>query len=108
MASFILGLNVRLENDAGEAVVAVGGTEDEIGEGGLREDEENRVGSCDKSDDPSTWTLDRLRSYVAFVKVKCQPQLTENANLILKQYYRLQRGSDHRNAARTTVKYFFL
>ncbi|KAI9322043.1 MCM2/3/5 family-domain-containing protein [Zopfochytrium polystomum] len=58
----------------------------------------------DIPDESSMWSLDKLRSYVSFVKARCHPKLTEPANMILKRYYQVQRASDVRNAARTTVR----
>ncbi|KAJ3091918.1 hypothetical protein HK102_012590 [Quaeritorhiza haematococci] len=49
------------------------------------------------------WPMDRLQAYIAHVKATCQPQLSEGANEVLKRYYQVQRASDVRNAARTTV-----
>ncbi|KAJ1563658.1 DNA helicase mcm9, partial [Cladochytrium tenue] len=50
----------------------------------------------------TVWSLDKLRSYVSFVKAHCIPRMTENASTIIQKYYQLQRMSDGRNVARTT------
>ncbi|KAJ3332367.1 DNA helicase mcm9 [Blyttiomyces sp. JEL0837] len=58
----------------------------------------------DKRDSDMSWNLEKMQAYVAYVKANFDPDLTENANLILKRYYQLQRASDLRNAARTTIR----
>ncbi|KAI8842641.1 MCM2/3/5 family-domain-containing protein [Chytriomyces cf. hyalinus JEL632] len=50
------------------------------------------------------WDADKLQAYLTFVKSRFNPVLTEPANEILKRYYQIQRGSDLRNAARTTIR----
>ncbi|KAJ3206112.1 hypothetical protein HDU82_004712 [Entophlyctis luteolus] len=50
------------------------------------------------------WNADTLQAYLMYIKSHFQPFLTEPANEILKRYYQIQRGSDLRNAARTTIR----
>lgn len=50
------------------------------------------------------WTNEKLRSYITFCKNEKNPQLTDDASLILKSYYQSQRQSDLRNAGRTTIR----
>ncbi|XP_063901514.1 DNA helicase MCM9-like [Zophobas morio] len=49
------------------------------------------------------WSLEKLKSYISFVK-KLEPQMTAECEKVLKKYYQLQRQSDLRNAARTTLR----
>ncbi|XP_054832390.1 DNA helicase MCM9 isoform X1 [Eublepharis macularius] len=49
------------------------------------------------------WTMERMKTYFRLIK-NLQPVLTEKSNLILVRYYQMQRQSDCRNAARTTVR----
>ncbi len=41
--------------------------------------------------------------YINYVK-STEPSLTKDANRVIQAYYTFQRGSDERNAARTTVR----
>ena len=49
------------------------------------------------------WSLERMQAYVALVKTLV-PGMTDGAGRVLQAYYRAQRGADHRNAARTTMR----
>ena len=51
-----------------------------------------------------TWDVDRLRRYVMFVRDTVQPRMTEAPRLLLLRYYQVQRQTDGRSAARTTVR----
>lgn len=60
--------------------------------------------SVSKSGDELLWSIPKLQAYICFVKDKYQPQLGDSAMLILQRYYQLQRASDARSAARTTIR----
>lgn len=49
------------------------------------------------------WDFEQLQLYLNFVR-SLEPQLTDEANQVIIRYYQLQRKSDERNAARTTVR----
>ncbi|CAB3360901.1 Hypothetical predicted protein [Cloeon dipterum] len=49
------------------------------------------------------WSMERMRCYFCIIKT-LNPKLTKNANQILSRYYQAQRRTDHRSAARTTVR----
>ncbi|XP_060609231.2 DNA helicase MCM9 [Anolis sagrei] len=49
------------------------------------------------------WTMEKMKTYFCLIK-SLQPVLTEESNLILVRYYQMQRQSDCRNAARTTIR----
>lgn len=50
------------------------------------------------------WGLEKLQKYVAFVKDAYQPKWTPDAMAVLERYYQMQRSSDHRSVALTTVR----
>lgn len=47
--------------------------------------------------------MEKMKAYFCAIK-RLQPQVSEEANRILSQYYQLQRQSDSRSAARTTIR----
>jgi DNA helicase MCM9 len=49
------------------------------------------------------WAFEKFQDYVAYVKCQFKPVMTPEANQVLTRYYQIQRASDMRNAARTTV-----
>eukprot|EP00842_Homolaphlyctis_polyrhiza_P004468 jgi/Hompol1/5021/HPOL_004104-RA len=51
------------------------------------------------------WDIEHLQAYICYVRETCFPNLTRDANDILKKYYQLQRASDIRQTARTTIRH---
>ncbi|ORX92913.1 MCM-domain-containing protein [Basidiobolus meristosporus CBS 931.73] len=52
----------------------------------------------------SLWNLEKLQAYIQYVKSSFQPKLTPESELVLSRYYQMQRQTDSRNAARTTIR----
>ncbi|KAJ8355910.1 hypothetical protein SKAU_G00187040 [Synaphobranchus kaupii] len=55
------------------------------------------------SESESVWSMEKMKAYFCLVK-SLQPTMSEEANSILVRYYQVQRQSDSRNAARTTIR----
>ncbi|XP_061785879.2 DNA helicase MCM9 [Nerophis lumbriciformis] len=49
------------------------------------------------------WPIEKMRAYFCVIR-RLQPQVSTEANCILSRYYQLQRQSEGRNAARTTIR----
>ncbi|XP_017933395.1 DNA helicase MCM9 isoform X2 [Manacus vitellinus] len=49
------------------------------------------------------WSMEKMKTYFCLIK-SIQPKLSDESNLILVRYYQMQRQSDCRNAARTTIR----
>ncbi|XP_053392228.1 DNA helicase MCM9-like, partial [Mercenaria mercenaria] len=49
------------------------------------------------------WSMDKMQAYISLIKT-INPELSPGATRVLRQYYHAQRGSDDRNAARTTMR----
>uniref|UniRef100_A0A0A9XC16 DNA helicase MCM9 n=2 Tax=Lygus hesperus TaxID=30085 RepID=A0A0A9XC16_LYGHE len=56
-----------------------------------------------KSSTSELWSVEKLQAYFSIVK-SLQPQLSEDASTILKEYYRVQRRNVLTNASRITVR----
>ncbi|KAI9104624.1 MCM2/3/5 family-domain-containing protein [Phlyctochytrium arcticum] len=64
-----------------------------------------RDGSNDEEDSHDTiWPLEKIQAYIAYVKRRPAPTLTDESTQVLTRYYQAQRRSDSRNAARTTIR----
>ncbi|XP_008294420.1 DNA helicase MCM9 [Stegastes partitus] len=55
------------------------------------------------ADSSALWSMEKMKVYFSVIK-QLQPQVSDEANCILTRYYQLQRQSDGRNAARTTIR----
>lgn len=64
----------------------------------------SRDASATSERDDTLWPIPKLQAYICYVKDKYQPQLSRSAMLVLQRYYQLQRSSDTRSAARTTIR----
>lgn len=49
------------------------------------------------------WTLEKMRAYFSLIR-QLQPQMSEDADSILRRYYQRQRQTAGRSAARTTIR----
>ncbi|XP_077366495.1 DNA helicase MCM9 isoform X2 [Festucalex cinctus] len=55
------------------------------------------------SESSTLWSMEKMKAYFCIIK-RLQPQVSAEANSILSRYYQLQRQSEGRNAARTTIR----
>ncbi|XP_058612803.1 DNA helicase MCM9 isoform X1 [Onychostoma macrolepis] len=55
------------------------------------------------SESSCLWSMEKMRAYFCLIKT-LKPCITQEANTILSRYYQLQRQSNSRNAARTTIR----
>nr|XP_014346219.1 PREDICTED: DNA helicase MCM9 [Latimeria chalumnae] len=49
------------------------------------------------------WSMEKMKTYFCLIKT-LQPRVSDEANAILARYYQMQRQSDNRSAARTTIR----
>ncbi|KAM6181810.1 DNA helicase MCM9 [Erethizon dorsatum] len=49
------------------------------------------------------WSMEKMKTYFCFIRT-LQPTLSDAGNQVLLRYYQMQRQSDSRNAARTTIR----
>ncbi|NWX17417.1 MCM9 helicase, partial [Aegotheles bennettii] len=49
------------------------------------------------------WSMEKMKTYFCLIKT-IHPKWSDESNLILVRYYQMQRQSDCRNAARTTIR----
>ncbi|NWH77872.1 MCM9 helicase, partial [Piaya cayana] len=49
------------------------------------------------------WSMEKMKTYFCLIR-SIHPKLSDESNLILVRYYQMQRQSDCRNAARTTIR----
>lgn len=64
----------------------------------------SNTGKSSSEDPGRQWSISKLQAYICFLKDKYTPQLDQAAMMILQRYYQLQRSSDQRSAARTTIR----
>jgi len=50
------------------------------------------------------WSMEKIQSYFNYVRSTFFPELTDDAKVVLQEYYKKQRTADMRNAARTTIR----
>ena len=62
------------------------------------------VNDYDAMEMGATWGLQALRQYISYVKGSLHPPMGNMAKSLLSRYYQLQRQSDDRSNARTTVR----
>ncbi len=53
---------------------------------------------------PSGWPVDVLREYMCWARLNTELVLSGAAEAVLLAYYQLQRRSEERSAARTTIR----
>lgn len=60
-----------------------------------------RTGYPSKSE--KLWSMEKMKTYFCLIR-NLQPTLSDVGNQVLLRYYQMQRQSDSRNAARTTIR----
>ncbi|KAK3808553.1 MAG: MCM2/3/5 family-domain-containing protein [Benniella sp.] len=75
-------------------------SDEEVAGNGTESDENEDT----QSTEDETWSLDKLKAYLVWIKSTFHPKLTPPAEQVLVSYYQLQRKTDLRNAARTTIR----
>ncbi|KAI1307213.1 protein phosphatase 2A regulatory subunit cdc55 [Mortierella claussenii] len=72
------------------------------------DEEEEEEEEEDRQQDPTvkeeSWSMEKLKAYLIWIKSTFEPKLTPPAEQVLVAYYQLQRKADLRNAARTTIR----
>ncbi len=58
----------------------------------------------DSQEPGETWSTERLRQYLYYIKSNLKPKLSYSAQCLLTKYYTMERASSGRNTARTTVR----
>ena len=61
--------------------------------------------SGDNQVDSDIWGLDRMKTYVSYVRDRFKPLLSEEAYLLLKAYFHRQRKRENGHCARTTIRF---
>ncbi|TMW63945.1 hypothetical protein Poli38472_014650 [Pythium oligandrum] len=95
VSSFIL--NQSTDDTSGANTMLTGQEEDEFESG-------NPSVKQKTTSDEQVWSVAKIQAYICHVKDKLRPQLTRSAMTILQRYYQLQRASESRSAARTTIR----
>ncbi|KAJ1913754.1 DNA helicase mcm9 [Mycoemilia scoparia] len=63
--------------------------------------------SAHNTSDPTQgnpWSIDKLQTYIMYVKATFSPVSTPGSERVLTRYYQMQRQTDSRNSARTTIR----
>ncbi|XP_063610994.1 DNA helicase MCM9-like [Penaeus indicus] len=74
---------------------------DRIVSGFILEGKDPLAGAKGKGEDD--WGIEQLQAYFCHIR-SLQPSMTREANVILAKYYQLQRQTDQRSQARTTIR----
>ncbi|KAJ1422072.1 MCM2/3/5 family-domain-containing protein [Ochromonadaceae sp. CCMP2298] len=99
VSTFLLRQAVRGgSGGAGSAGGASGGG------GGKGDSDAQPVSVGGAVDSGAYWELRRLRTYIAVAKAHPAPAMDEQAKTLLMRYYQLQRQSEERSSARTSVR----
>lgn len=66
--------------------------------------ESSRTSIKSKQDGQPEWKFETLKAYIQLVRSKINPTMSNVSKTILSRYYQLQRKSESRSAARTTIR----